>query len=452
MNIVKPYYIADRDYEDECIIYNLQSNDITILENVASDIWSCISDQNSIKISEIVNELLPNYNVDKSTLLKDVTEFCNVLASEGLIIFAKSTNKINDVKFLREKSFTKTVNNIDIEQSIVNRLANKNQMFAAMIEVTQKCNEQCIHCYARKDNNEICTNELSKEEIFLIIDQLAALGCLYLIFTGGEVFYRKDFMELVKYARSRRFVIDIYTNGQLINTSNIKSIRDQLPRAIYLSLYSMNPAVHDSITNVKGSHYKTIQAISLLRENQIPVAINVTIIRKNADDYKGIAKFAESVGADFRISYDISPKYDGNTDPLKYRLTNKEAIYNLLRFSSLSQQITTVKDFDPEMPVCSAGVTSLTISASGDVYPCISLRKKIGNIREHKISDLWHSQARTEITNIKWKHRTNCIDCLHKDYCSPCMGISYLEHGDMYSGNLGDCFIAQCKHDFLSAL
>ncbi|MDU9049435.1 MAG: PqqD family peptide modification chaperone [Candidatus Electrothrix sp. Rat3] len=436
------------------MIYNLNSHEVTVLEDVASVIWSHIPDRNPINVSTIVSKLLPIYNIDKETLIEDVTEFCNSLFSEGLLFLDDEVKRMSNFKSTRsDHSLASLPENNDVERLITNRLAKKNQIFATMIEVTQKCNEQCIHCYATKDSNKLCTGELSKEEICSIIDQLADLGCLYLIFTGGEAFYRRDFLEIVKYARFKRFVVDIYTNGLLVNSSNIESICEQMPRAVYLSIYSMNPVVHDSITGIKGSHRKTIQAILLLRENQVPVAINVTVLSENSSDYRGITEFAKSVGATCRISYDISPRFDGNNEPLKYRINNKETIFELLRFNSYTQTQSASARFNPEKAVCAAGAASLAISATGNVFPCITLRKSMGNVRVQEISDLWkYSKIRKDIANIKWRDLPTCVDCPHRDYCTPCMGISDLEHGDMYAGNQGDCFNSQCKHEFSTAL
>ena len=58
--------------------------------------------------------------------------------------------------------------------------------------------------------------ELSTEEHYRLLDQLADAGCLWLLFTGGEIFARRDFLDIYTYAKQKGFLITLFTNGTLI--------------------------------------------------------------------------------------------------------------------------------------------------------------------------------------------------------------------------------------------
>jgi MoaA/NifB/PqqE/SkfB family radical SAM enzyme len=58
--------------------------------------------------------------------------------------------------------------------------------------------------------------ELSTEEHFRVLDELAEMGTFWLLYTGGEIFARKDFLEIYTYAKKKGFLITLFTNGTII--------------------------------------------------------------------------------------------------------------------------------------------------------------------------------------------------------------------------------------------
>jgi hypothetical protein len=84
-------------------------------------------------------------------------------------------------------------------------------------EVTHRCNERCQHCYLDVlPPQRQPAGELTTAEGLALLDQMAALGVLYLSLSGGEIFVRRDWRELVAAAHARRFVLRIFTNGLAI--------------------------------------------------------------------------------------------------------------------------------------------------------------------------------------------------------------------------------------------
>jgi molybdenum cofactor biosynthesis enzyme MoaA len=67
--------------------------------------------------------------------------------------------------------------------------------------------------------------ELSKEEHFLMLDELVEMGCFWLLYTGGEIFARKDFLEIYTYAKKKGFLITLFTNGTMMVVENALNIK-----------------------------------------------------------------------------------------------------------------------------------------------------------------------------------------------------------------------------------
>jgi hypothetical protein len=82
----------------------------------------------------------------------------------------------------------------------------------AQLDVTYRCNERCVHCYLDHDDH----GEMTTAEMKDVLDQLADSGTLFLTLSGGEVFMRMDFFEILRYARELSFCIKIKTNAFMI--------------------------------------------------------------------------------------------------------------------------------------------------------------------------------------------------------------------------------------------
>ena len=110
------------------------------------------------------------------------------------------------------------------------------------MELTERCNNNCIHCYINLPADDIKAKEkeLSTEEIKDILKEAASLGCLKVRFTGGEPLLREDFEELYLFARRLGLKVLIFTNGTLI-TPQLADLFARIPplEKIEVSLYGM---------------------------------------------------------------------------------------------------------------------------------------------------------------------------------------------------------------------
>ena len=68
---------------------------------------------------------------------------------------------------------------------------------SVQLDLTYRCNERCVHCYLDHEDH----GEMTTAEIKHLLDEMAAAGVLFLTLSGGEIFLRKDFFEILEYAR-----------------------------------------------------------------------------------------------------------------------------------------------------------------------------------------------------------------------------------------------------------
>ncbi len=155
-----------------------------------------------------------------------------------------------------------------------------------LFELTFHCNLSCKHCYIVRKK----TKELSRSEVFDILTQLKDMRCFNLVFSGGEIFTRKDFFDIASYARKLNFNIILYTNGTLIDKKIADRIRELNIFRVEISLYGFKKT-HDKITRCKGSFDKTVKGIRLLVENKIKVVVKEVLMAQNISEIWELQKF-----------------------------------------------------------------------------------------------------------------------------------------------------------------
>src|SRR2546425_6139413 len=86
------------------------------------------------------------------------------------------------------------------------------------IEVTRRCPLECAHCYNNlpMGDQEARRSELTYEEHCRLLDEITEAGCLWLLYTGGEIFARKDFLDIYTYAKQKGLLLGPVPNRALI--------------------------------------------------------------------------------------------------------------------------------------------------------------------------------------------------------------------------------------------
>ena len=179
---------------------------------------------------------------------------------------------------------------------------------SVQLDLTYRCNERCIHCYLDHDDH----GEMTTAEIKDLLDQMAEAGVFYLTISGGEILMRRDFFEILEYARARTFCINLKTNGVLIREKEAQRLRELGVERVQISVYSHRAEVHDAITKMPGSFRQSIAAVRFLRAQGLRVTMANVLMTQNASDYQSVKALAEELDARFIIDPTITPMMDGD--------------------------------------------------------------------------------------------------------------------------------------------
>jgi uncharacterized Fe-S cluster-containing radical SAM superfamily protein len=170
------------------------------------------------------------------------------------------------------------------------------------LEITEKCNLQCIHCYADSAPDRPLLGSMELSDWIKVIDEASDLGCSRLQFIGGEPTIHPGLGTLIEHARNSGFeFIEIYTNGTHFKPTLRESfIHNKVHLAF--SVYSNIPAVHDCITRVSGSFFKTMNSIQWALDVGLNVRIGIIEMEANAGHAGSTKEMLAKIGVtDFGV-------------------------------------------------------------------------------------------------------------------------------------------------------
>ena len=313
--------------------------------------------------------------------------------------------------------------------------------FSAQLDLTYRCNEQCVHCYLDHDDH----GEMTTAEIKRLLEEMAEAGVFILTLSGGEIFLRKDFFEILEHARALTFCVKLKTNAVLIREAQAARLRDLGVQSVQISIYSHRPEVHDAITKVKGSLQRSIAAIRFLKTQGLKVIMANVLMTENRMDYRGVHALADELGVEYTLDPTVTPMMDGDRGILNLN-PGEAALRELFRDETFvgnpaefcAPPPTPGPDAMESLP-CSAGHTGCYVSPYGEFYPCVQFPLSCGNVRQQSFIDIWrNSEQLKEVRSIRLKDMSSCSQCAHGGSCTRCPGLAFLE-GNMRGPSTADC-------------
>ncbi len=311
--------------------------------------------------------------------------------------------------------------------------------------VTSRCNARCPFCFYWQDRHSK-QDELSLDEIEKVSRSLGDL--LWLLFSGGEIYLRKDLPQIVDafYRNNHPVIITLPTNGLapdliLPRTEEILSRSANSTVVVKVSLDGLGEK-HDSVRNTPGSFEKAMETWEGLRRlceryQNLQIGINTVFCRENQDDMDEIIDFVNGLpgcethtismvrgnpadGSYKRIDLD---KYRRAVDRLETDLKGarpKMYHFTLARLKSAQDLVQrrliyeTLRQGRRQLP-CYAGRITAVMNEVGGVFPCEILSDLMGNVRDNGY-DLMRVFRSAEADAVRARiNKTRCY-CSHECY------------------------------------
>ncbi len=305
-------------------------------------------------------------------------------------------------------------NAVSVGDVLLSRYMGKQPRYlpVVLMFLTNRCNLRCRMCglYDAAEETRRAESELSTDDWKGVIDSAVRLHAAMVSMSGGEPLVRRDFFELIAYARARNLAVHICTNGTMMNEERARALGEAGVNAVSVSLDSPDPDEHDALRGA-GNHDKAVKAVRLLRAHapDAQVGINYLMTAQNFRNMTRMPAFAESVGAQqlklapIHTNLLHSAKPEEDFGPLLFtseQIDELEAeIERLIPVLKKSPLLTTSAAFlrgipgfyrAPKRFRCFAGYGVCAVDPQGNVAPCCDMRGPF-SVREKPLHEIWRS-------------------------------------------------------------
>lgn len=299
-------------------------------------------------------------------------------------------------------------------------------------QINDKCNSKCIMCDCWRETKPELT---SKQWINGLKKIKSIIGNYKICFTGGEVFVKEDFFEILEFCSKEGILFGITSNGIALNINRIKRLIDLKPFNINFSFDSLDSENYKSIRGV--SCFETVKSnIEELMNYKKKVSSNVVVTlktvvnSKNTNELCKLAEYANQLGVQ-GITFDkikkrrkyfiekFTPEFEElyNLDyPLLKRtitqlIEMKKAGYNILNSEESMRQWAEDNRSSIRTEKCIVPVKNLYIDSQGILKFCENIDIEIANFNDWDLKSIMKSKKTTQI-------KRDMVNCQQPcDYC-----------------------------------
>lgn len=335
-----------------------------------------------------------------------------------------------------------------LEQIMIQKAKHDNVPINGSIELLPLCNMDCDMCYVRLSQSEMAKigRLRTAEEWLSLARQMAQAGVLFLLLTGGEPLLFPDFKKLYLDLQQLGMILTINTNATLIDEDWANFFGMHKPRRMNITLYGTDDLTYEKLCHYPKGFSKTIQAVKLLRAQNVDVKISCSITKANQNELTTIFAIGKQLGVPVHIDPYMMPGVRERNRPYNQqsRVTPEDAASISLKalkiqFSEeiykqyIQQSIARVQD--PDFPrgdghiSCLAGNCSFTINWQGLMRPCVMLTEPSASVFETGFATAWEnicSQSQKICLN------PTCTKCNLRPICKICVASSLLETGSYH--------------------
>jgi len=303
------------------------------------------------------------------------------------------------------------------------------------LAVTYRCNLKCAFCYAGcnltqnpiNSDKELTTKEL-KKIISKIINQAKAPS---ISFTGGEPVLRKDLPELICYAKTLGMRVNLISNGTLIDKKKVDEMVSAGLDSAQISIEGTDAKTHDYLVGKQGAFEKSLEAISLLKKTGIHTHTNTTLSRINIEQANQFPEFVRNQLdlKKFSMNMMIPSGSVSENNSLKLYYSEMGAYLESIIAKSKTHDV----EFMWYSPIpicmfntithglgnkgCSACDGLISVAPNGDILPCASYDKIVGNLFDNDFKNIWHDKPAKYFRQKEFAN-SYCKTCEHFMLCN----------------------------------
>ena len=297
-------------------------------------------------------------------------------------------------------------------------------------DLTDGCNERCVHCYLPKGGAHFLDTEIAME----VLKEFREAQGLTVYVSGGECMLHRDFAAILRRARELELNIVVMSNLTLCDGKMVDLLKEVEPQFVNVSLYAVTESIHDGITQVPGSCRKTKAAIDALLAAGVPVRIATPFMKEN----KGCVDELKVFARERRVHLVPDAEIFG---PIDHSCSNRDHALSLPELETLISENKEVfakgcaepERCVPDAKVCDIGDARLNLDAEGRYYPCDGFHGAIiGDARKDSLWEVWTGEALNKLRALKNRDFGECGTCADRTWCKVCPMRNFNETGNMF--------------------
>ena len=321
--------------------------------------------------------------------------------------------------------------------------------------ITEECDLHCKFCFA--DSTKPWPDELTTQEIYALLDNIAEAGTQAIVFGGGEPTLREDLVEVMHYAaRYKNMFVALNTHGQWLDRKYVRGLVNAGVSQVKVSVDGLKES-HDW-NRGEGTFDKCIQALKNCVDAGIKSVIWIaTISQMNYDEIPQMVKMAMDLGVDIcMVQLFPGGRWKGKTDLMLTReqvrdwqryMVEQQNIYGWTRIQfedryqicedcyalKVAADPSRVGDFTDTPAGCISGIWQYIINASGKVVigDIVTPELEIGDLRQEKLSKIWRYSDLANLLRDRDKLKGRCGRCELRFVCGGCRRMAYSLTGDI---------------------
>lgn len=309
------------------------------------------------------------------------------------------------------------------------------------IEVTTKCNFDCITCIRSSWHDSELHMEWST--FVNILENLKELPRLESVHFGGfgEPMMHPRIFDMLREVKALGVKVEMITNGSYLAKENIKQLIDLKLDVLFTSLDSPEEEEYNSIRqgadfqSVSGNIAQLQTMKRKLKSRNPELGIEFVAMKKNYNSLPKLIRMAYELGANQIIVSNLIPYHESMKDEIVYDMDDTGRMFgNDSLLTTIKAQMSNMK-LRTERSCKFVKDNTLSINYLGEVSPCYALmhsyhcyiygRKKeiypcyVGNVNNTSLQNIWMESGYVNFRRaVNENHFPSCTDCRALEGCT----------------------------------
>lgn len=323
-----------------------------------------------------------------------------------------------------------------LERRLVDKANQTYTPITANFELTPTCTLNCDMCFIRTERSVVdeAGGWIPLQQWLAWAEQLKEMGTLFILLTGGEPMLYPHFQELYTRLRQMGFILTINTNGTLIDENIVRTFQTYKPRRVNVTLYGGSRETYQRLCHSAQGYDRCLNGLKLLKQAEIDTKLNVSIVKKNLEDYDRIIHLAQEMEIPAEVNsymFPLTRRECGNARNIPAeRLDADEAGGIEMRYmeykkgaelprymANLRYTLEQIVDTPACTLGCRAARSSCWINWKGVMTPCVLMETPAFSLKEMPMATAWQ-QLVTAARQLA--PHTECKGCRLRPICDVC--------------------------------